>query len=150
MLDFKTGLSKLLIGPNLANDMQTVATNTIQSFTKAANKLKSDNKADVSPSVQMFGRTIQELVDTRLLNARASGKFKPLPRKGVTVGFHWLLPKPFGNDYRQEPWNVHASSDLVHVPSPLMSDVNPSSVQTGDWRTNIVPSPVGNDLVYMQ
>jgi hypothetical protein len=86
----------------------------------------------------------------RLLSARAGGQFKPLPRKGVTVGFHWLLPKPFGNDFRQEPWMVHATDNMVYVPKDKITDISAEEVLAGDWRDKVVPSPVGNDMLYMQ
>ena len=92
-----------------------------------------------------------EYVQRRVQAAQASGKFRPLPRKGVTVGLHWLLPKPFGNDYRQEPWMQHATDSLVYVPpDSKVTDVNPEDVASGSWRDKIVPSPSGNDMLYMQ
>jgi hypothetical protein len=67
------------------------------------------------------------------------------------LGFHWLLPKPFGNDYRQEPWMVHATDNMVYVPKDKITDVTPEDVKSGgDWRRKIVPSPAGNDMIYMQ
>ena len=148
LADFKQGLSKLLIGPNLASDMQGVAQKVAASFAQAAKAMASP--ALSGPAVIQFQQIVHEQTRNRLLNARASGKFKPLPRKGVTVGLHWLLPKPFGNDYRQEPWKVHATDSLVYVPPGKVSHVDPQDVPTGDWRQKVVPSPVGNDLVYMQ
>ena len=148
LADFKQGLSKLLIGPNLASDMQGVAQKVAASFAQAAKAMASP--ALSGPAVIQFQQIVHEQTRNRLLNARASGKFKPLPRKGVTVGLHWLLPKPFGNDYRQEPWKVHATDNLVYVPPGKVSHVDPQDVPTGDWRQKVVPSPVGNDLVYMQ
>mmetsp|Transcript_24139 Transcript_24139/g.50186 ORF Transcript_24139/g.50186 Transcript_24139/m.50186 type:complete len:472 (-) Transcript_24139:117-1532(-) len=152
--DFQTGLSKLLVSPNLAHDMKGVATTCATAFAKAARALVSPQLGEagtalLSPAVTLYRQAVYEQTSSRLLKARASGKFKPLPRKGVTIGMHWLLPKPFGNDYRQEPWTVHASDDLVYVPGAV-KDVAPDSVAQGDWRSKVVPSPVGNDLIYMQ
>jgi len=152
LAEFKGALSKLLISPNLAADMQGAAQKCIRNFSRAARQLTCSSTADlVGPAQQEYAKTVLEQTKTRLLAARASGKFKPLPRKGVTVGLHWLLPKPFGNDYRQEPWTVHTSQDLVYVPQEKkLMDVAPEDVAAGDWRSKVVPSPVGNDMIYMQ
>ena len=57
---------------------------------------------------------------------------------------------PFGNDFRQEPWMVHATDNLVYVPPDKITDVSPEEVAAGDWRNKIVPSPSGNEMLYMQ
>lgn len=154
MEEFKRGLSKLLISPNLQSDMEQVASQSVASFAAASKKLvpkSASSTAWNTASAKIdYARTLKEYVASRILAARASGKFKPLPRKGVTVGFHWLLPKPFGNDYRQEPWMVHATDNMVYVPGNKLADVNLEDVAAGDWRNKIVPSPAGNDMLYMQ
>jgi len=97
---------------------------------------------------------LTDFCQSRLEAAEASGQFRPVPRKGVTIGMHWLLPKPFGNDYRQEPWMVHATDNLVYVPrrSTKVTDVPAEDVMggSGDWRDQVVPSPAGRDMLYMQ
>lgn len=143
---FKQDLSKLRISPNLATDMQNVASKAVASLAEKSKKMPISN-ADAKAS---FKTQLQEFCSERLLAARASGQFKPVPRKGVTIGLHWLLPKPFGNDYRQEPWMVHATDNLVYVPSDKITDVSPEEVATGDWRSKIVPCPAGNEMLYMQ
>ena len=95
-------------------------------------------------------KELKEYITLRLQNAKAAGKFKPLPRKGVTMGFHWLLPKPFGNDYRLEPWQVHAKDDLVYTPKDKITDVSKEDVMTGDWRDNVVPCPTANEMMYLK
>lgn len=151
---FRKNLSKLIIGPNLAADMAQVTKTSVASFARQARRLVAPSAsgtwstAAAQAALQM---RLQETVVSRLTNARAQGKFRPLPRKGITIGLHWLLPKPFGNDYRQEPWMVHASDNLVYVPPDKVTQVDPSTVAAGeDWRNQIVPSPVGNDMVFMQ
>ena len=152
--EFKRSLSKLLVSPNLQNEMEAAAKKSIAAFAAAAKKLvpkRASGNWNVATANVAYARKLKAYVANRVLNARASGKFKPLPRKGVTVGLHWLLPKPFGNDYRQEPWMVHAVDDMVYVPSTgKLADVNPQEVEAGDWRDKIVPSPAGNDMIYMQ
>jgi hypothetical protein len=144
--DFKQDLSKLRISPNLASDMQDVVTKSVTSFVEKSKKMPiSNTNAKVS-----FKAQLQEFCSERLLAAQASGQFKPLPRKGVTIGLHWLLPKPFGNDFRQEPWMVHATDNLVYVPPDKITDVSPEEVTAGDWRDKIVPCPSGNEMLYMQ
>ena len=98
----------------------------------------------------IYQSRLQEFCSQRLLAARAGGQFKPVPRKGVTIGMHWLLPKPFGNDYRQEPWMVQATDNLVYIPQDKITDVSPEDVASGDWRSKVVPSPTGNEMIYMQ
>jgi hypothetical protein len=144
--EFKKDLSKLRISPNLANDMKEVAAKAVSSFASRTKKMPI-NTADAKAG---FRTELQEFCKDRLLAAEASGQFRPVPRKGVTLGFHWLLPKPFGNDYRQEPWMVHATDNLVYIPPDKITDVSPEEVASGDWRRKIVPSPAGNEMLYMQ
>lgn len=147
----KQKMSKLLISPNLGTDMQAVASKSVAAFAKAAKKLVAKQSSwNTTPAKKRYLTLLQDFCANRLQAARASGQYKPLPRKGVTIGLHWLLPKPFGNDFRQEPWMVHASDNLVYVPKDKISDVSPEEVAAGDWRNKIVPSPVGNDMLYMQ
>jgi hypothetical protein len=144
--EFKQDLSKLRISPNLASDMQDVVTKSVASLAEKSKKMPISN-ANAKAS---FKAELQEFCSERLLAAQASGQFKPVPRKGVTIGLHWLLPKPFGNDFRQEPWMVHATDNLVYIPSDKITDVSPDEVAAGDWRNKIVPSPSGNEMLYMQ
>jgi len=148
----KGKMSKLLISPNLGSDMAAVASESVKDFARNAKKLVARKSLSWSTSaaVAEYRATLKEFCTSRLQAAQAGGQFRPLPRKGVTVGMHWLLPKPFGNDYRQEPWMVHASDNLVYVPPDKISDVSPEEVAAGDWRSKIVPSPAGNDMLYMQ
>eukprot|EP00980_Cylindrotheca_fusiformis_P020305 scaffold7344_cov145-Cylindrotheca_fusiformis.AAC.3 len=143
---FKQDLSKLRISPNLASDMQGVVTKSVASFSEKSKKMPISN----TNAKASFKAELQEFCAERLLAAQASGQFRPLPRKGVTIGFHWLLPKPFGNDFRQEPWMVHATDNLVYVPGDKITDVSPDEVAGGDWRNKIVPCPSGNEMLYMQ
>jgi hypothetical protein len=155
--EFKRDLSKLRVSPQLASDLAAAVKKSTTAFGSAARRLVARSVPAASaaawtmrPAASRFGRRLAEYARDRLLAAQASGQYKPIPRKGVTVGFHWLLPKPFGNDYRQEPWMVHATDDMVYVPTGKISQVNPDQVAAGDWRSKIVPSPIGNDMVYMQ
>jgi hypothetical protein len=145
-VDFKAKLSKLRISPNLSSDMQAVAKESVTDFVKRAKKMPIST-ADAKVA---FQNRLNEFCSDRLLAARASGQFRPLPRKGVTIGLHWLLPKPFGNDYRQEPWMVTATDNLVYVPPDKITDVSPEDVASGDWRSKVVPSPSGSEMIYMQ
>jgi hypothetical protein len=56
----------------------------------------------------------------------------------------------FGNDFRQEPWMVHATDNLVYVPADKITEVSPDEVAAGDWRNKIVPSPSGNEMLEIQ
>ena len=147
----KEGLSNLRISPTLEADSQEVAAKTIKDFTVAAKQMiaKGSNWS-IIPAKTSLSHALTDYVSARMTAAKASGKYKPLPRKGVTVGMHWLLPKPFGNDFRQEPWMMHATDNLVYVPKDKITNVNPDDVTVGDWRTKIVPSPASREMVYMQ
>lgn len=173
--EFRGKLSTLKISPNLPADMAKLAHEAVTKFAKAASRmappasggLLSSSLATIrpaatavataattttmimSPGTAAFRRRLNDYVAARLLKATATNKFRPLPRKGVTVGLHWLFPKPFGNDYRQEPWKVHATDNMVYVPGAL-ADVNPDQVADGAWRDAIVPVPSGKDMLYMQ
>jgi hypothetical protein len=145
-VDFKAKLSKLRISPNLASDMQVVAKECVADFVKRAKKMP----INVGDAKTAFNNRLQDFCSERLLAARASGQFRPVPRKGVTIGLHWLLPKPFGNDYRQEPWMVQTTDNLVYVPPDKITDVNPADITSGDWKSKIAPSPSGSEMIYMQ
>merc|ERR1712008_371823 len=95
-------------------------------------------------------RELKEYVGLRMRTARADGKFKPVPRKGYTIGLHWLLPKPFGNDFRMEPWQVHTKDSLAYIPKDKITDVAEEEVRTGDWKDSIVPAPTGQEMIYFK
>ena len=151
---FKSDLSKLRLGPTLPSDMKGVADKSVKAFADAskhlyAKKAKTVSWAKADDSISNFRKELKEFITLRLQKARAQGKFKTIPR-GVTLGFHWLLPKPFGNDYRQEPWQVHAKDDLVYTPKDKITDVRKEDVLSGDWRENIVPCPTANEMMYLK
>jgi len=152
---FRGSLSKLRLSPNLASDMEKVAGDAVKLFADIAKTLRAKKaktavwpKADAQTS--QLKRELKEYITLRLQTARAEGKFKPVPRKGVTMGFHWLLPKPFGNDYRMEPWQVHAKDDLIYVPKDKITDVRKEDVMTGDWRDSVVPCSTANEMMYLK
>ena len=153
----RQSMSKLRLGATLAHDMQTIVKETVQSFGRQVQKLIPQHaglyKSRAGDAKAALAKKLQDFCQDRLQAAEASGQFRPVPRKGVTVGFHWLLPKPFGNDFRQEPWMVHATDNLVYVPrrASKVTEVPEESVATtGDWRDALVPSPAGRDMIYMQ
>lgn len=152
---FRASLSKLRLSPNLASDMEKVAGDAVKLFADTAKTLRAKKAKTVvwpKADAQTFQlkRDLKEYITLRLQNAKADGKFKPVPRKGVTLGFHWLLPKPFGNDYRLEPWQVHAKDDLIYVPKDKITDVRKEDVMTGDWRDSVVPCPTANEMMYLK
>ena len=154
--DFRGRLNKLRIGPNLPNQMKDAAEESIKEFAIAVKKLRvpwaklhgswMTNADQINALKSRFAEHNAE----RLKAARASGQFKPLPRKGVTVGLHWLLPKPFGNDYRQEPHLTHTADDLVYAPVDGITDVSGNEIRSGDWRRGIVPAPSGSEMMYLK
>ncbi|KAL7461005.1 hypothetical protein ACHAXS_001442 [Conticribra weissflogii] len=152
---FRARLNKLRITPNLANDMNAAAKTSLDEFATAAKKLRPSSAASsswtgLSDQISNVRTKFARHNAERLLAARASGQFRPVPRKGVTVGLHWLLPKPFGNDYRQEPWLEHTADDLVFAPVDGVTDVGGGEVRTGDWRKGVVPAPTGGEMLYLK
>ena len=82
--------------------------------------------------------------------ARAPGKFQHVPRKGVTLGFGYLLPKPLRNNYRQELWDMKSKSNLIYFTDGA-TDVSKGGFMAGggDWRGDLVPSPNVNNVMYL-
>mmetsp|Transcript_405 Transcript_405/g.894 ORF Transcript_405/g.894 Transcript_405/m.894 type:complete len:561 (-) Transcript_405:250-1932(-) len=150
---FKADQRGVRITANLPNDVEELVNNSIKKFTEGAKKLRAGGEASGWPSADGVASQLRrELKEssTRLLQmARLSGKFRPVPRKGITLGFHWLLPKPFGNDYRQEPWTVTSQSNLIYTPPDKITDASKGEVTTGDWRRGVVPNPSAAEMVYM-
>mmetsp|Transcript_23892 Transcript_23892/g.39505 ORF Transcript_23892/g.39505 Transcript_23892/m.39505 type:complete len:518 (-) Transcript_23892:114-1667(-) len=148
---FRKDLSQLRISPTLANDMDDVVQKSLVNFAKAAKQLIAKGATwSAVPAKTAFSSQLKEFCSERLLVAKASGQFRPFPRKGYTIGMHWLLPKPFGNDFRQEPWMVHATDNMVYVPEDKITNVAPGDIKNGDWRSKIVPSPSSREMVYVQ
>jgi hypothetical protein len=160
----KKDLSKLVISPNLPTDMNRIGQASISTFitdtvrlipkTSFVSSYHTSYLTSYAVSAQrMYARKVLEYIQNRILLAKASGKFRPVPRKGITIGMHYLLPKPFGNDYRQEPSMIHATDHMVYIPkTSKLSDVNMEQVASGssDWKDSLVPHPPGNDMLYMQ
>eukprot|EP00580_Thalassiosira_gravida_P020834 CAMPEP_0201678108 /NCGR_PEP_ID=MMETSP0494-20130426/45561_1 /ASSEMBLY_ACC=CAM_ASM_000839 /TAXON_ID=420259 /ORGANISM="Thalassiosira gravida, Strain GMp14c1" /LENGTH=581 /DNA_ID=CAMNT_0048161217 /DNA_START=74 /DNA_END=1819 /DNA_ORIENTATION=+ len=153
---FRGKLNKLRISPNLPNEMGDAAETSVKEFASAVKKLRvpraTSNGSWMTNSDQISslrGRFAEHNAE-RLKAARASGQFKPVPRKGLTVGMHWLLPKPFGNDYRQEPHMTHTADDLVYAPVDGITDVSGNEIRSGDWRRGLVPAPSGGEMMYLK
>ena len=148
---FKKDLSQLRITPTLATDMESVVQKSIDAFNKASKSLVAKgSKWCTAAAKGLFALQLKEFCSDRLMVAKASGQFRPIPRKGVTVGFHWLLPKPFGNDFRLDPWMLQSAENLIYVPPDKLSEVSPDEVESGDWRDKVIPNPSVRDMVYTQ
>lgn len=154
---FKARLNKLRITPNLAYEMNEAAQTSLKEFTIAAKRLRAraalpsqSRWTSLNDQISDVRTKLMDYNADRLKAAKASGQFKPVPRKGVTVGFHWLLPKPFGNDYRQEPWMTHTANDLVYVPEDGITDVSRGAIKTGDWKKGVVPAVSGSEMMYLK
>ena len=153
---FRSRLNKLRISPNLPDQMKEAADSCMKEFASAVKKLRvpraTSNGSWMTTADQISSLRTQmaEHNAERLKAARASGQFKPLPRKGVSVGFNWLLPKPFGNDYRQTPHLTHSADDLVYMPADGITDVSGDEIRSGDWRRGVVPVPSGSEMLYFK
>ena len=81
--------------------MNQVTKTSLAAFVRQARRLVAPSAAgtwSTATAAAALHLKMQETVVSRLASARAQGKFRPLPRKGVTIGLHWLLPKAFGKD----------------------------------------------------
>uniref|UniRef100_A0A7S2REF7 Uncharacterized protein n=1 Tax=Eucampia antarctica TaxID=49252 RepID=A0A7S2REF7_9STRA len=159
---FLRDLNKLRISPALKTDMQRVASKIVKEYQNASRRMCNSKQSSphLDPRLQarsaQLKREMADFVNERLQTAKATGKYVPAPRKGITVGMHWLLPKPFGNDYRQEPWKVHTMDDLVYTPKDKLTDVNPQDILNvdentlADWTKYVVPAPTGSEMLYLK
>lgn len=147
---FRQQLSKLTLGPTLPQDMDSTSKTSIQQFKSDLKQISSSLcvlNPDTSALVSQYSNKLTTYCTERLQAARASGSYKPLPRKGVTVGLHWLLPKPFGNDYRLAASDIYRG-EMVYTPKSKMSEISPDEVNSADWTNTIVPLPAGADMMY--
>ena len=57
---------------------------------------------------------------------------------------HWLLPKPFSNeDFRQEPWMVHATNNMVHVSEDKIMNIAPGDIKS---EVELLKTPPEDDV----
>lgn len=153
---YVSGICQLRLSPNLHSDMECFSKNVLRNYITLACKLNSSilifsNSALTSALYYQLRQKIHEYKKIRLDKAFVDGKYQPVPRRGVSFGFHCFLPKPFGNDYRQEPWNVYTKDNMIYVPKDKLTDVNEESVIKSDWiQKGIIPCPSANDMIYMK
>jgi len=150
--EFKRKLSKLSVGPNLSQDMETALSETLKEFMDQGKELylKLPNTwMDLNTLKVNFKKSLKEFSTDRLQAARLSGAYRPVPRKGIGLGLHWLLPKPFGNDYRQSASEIYRGN-LVYSPKNKVMEVDKGDIQmgNGDWRKCIVPVPAAPDATF--
>jgi len=163
---FESEMRKLRLTPALPQDLERLANDNTKGFTKAltgmvvkmprslrGNQGSSDGASETqsnSAHASSFRKEVRDKTASMLLRARASGKWLPVPRKGVSVGLHWLFPRPFGNDVRSEPWEVRGRNDMVFVPEDGLTDVSKDEIRKGDWRDAVVPAPMAPYLMHRE
>jgi len=153
---YVSGICQLRLSPNLHSDMECFSKDILRNYIAHARTLNSSilgfsNSALTSALYYQLRQKIYDYKKIRLEKAIVDGKYQPVPRRGVNIGFHCFLPKPFGNDYRQEPWNVYTKDNMIYVPKDKLTDINEESVLKGDWiQKGIVPCPSANDMIYMK
>ena len=149
---FRQSLSSLRISPNLPKDMDEKVAESVKDFATAAKKLKPSSVSWSSSGAQTdYRNMLKEFCTDRLKAARLSGAFKDAPRKAVTVGLHWLIPKPFGTDSQQTPSSGRFDpSNIVYTPPTRRVDVGASELVegTGAWKSQVTPSIAGSAMVY--
>lgn len=153
---FRGRLNKLRISPDLPRQMADAAESSLKEFASMVKKLRVPKAtsfgswASSADQISSLRGRFAEHNAERLKAARASGQFKPVPRKGVTVGMHWFLPKPFGNDFRETPHLTHTAEDLVFAPVDGITDVGGNEIRSGDWRRAVVPAPSSGEMMYLK
>jgi len=149
---FRQSLSSLRISPNLPKDMDEKVVESVKDFATAAKKLKPSSASWSSSGAQTdYRNMLKEFCTDRLKAARLSGAFKDAPRKAVSVGLHWLIPKPFGADSQQTPSSGRFDpSNIVYTPPTKRVDVGVAELAegTGSWKSQITPSTAGSAMVY--
>lgn len=153
---FKKNLSGLRVTPYLANEMDGVMKASIKGFTSALSTLASagavgsgSSAAVAAGALRTFKDTVKAFNEERLLAARASGSFTPVPRKPVSIGMHYLIPSlgESGGDFRsastQDPANV------IYSPSNKRNEVDKNDIKAGrDWRSKVAPPQVDSGVVF--
>jgi len=154
---FRRDLSKIKVSANLINSLQEVMADAAKEFSSLLKKMQL-SKSNISSSSWSslgkaarddFKKKMKEYCFDRLQAAKASGAFRPIPRKGLTIGLHWLLPKPFGGDNRFQPMTEREyRRNFVYHPN--RAEVTPEEVldESGAWRNKIAPNPAGSDMIY--
>ena len=151
---FRKELSKLKLGPMLPADMENVVKTCYDQYFTASKNMLPSNKPhwkSLSSYQTYYHKKLQEYSSERLQAARLSGSYRPLPKKGVQVGMHWLLPKPFGNDYRVSASDIYRGT-MVYDKKKIMEigedGVNAAEQGGPDWRNCVVPVPSGTEMMY--
>lgn len=154
---FRRDLSKIKVSANLVNSLQEVMVESAKEFTSLLKKMQLSKSSSSSSSWSSLGnaaredfkKRMKEYCFDRLQAAKASGAFRPIPRKGFTIGLHWLLPKPFGGDNRFQPMTEREyRRNFVYHPN--RAEVTPDEVldESGSWRNKVAPNPAGSDMIY--
>jgi len=156
---FRKELSKLKLGPMLPSDMEAVVKKCYDEYCTACKKMVPDNKGrkpnwkSTTSYQSYYSKKLQEYSSERLQAARISGSYRPLPKKGVQVGMHWLLPKPFGNDYRVSGSDIYRGTMVYDGGKKKIMEIGEEGVNSkeegkADWRNCIVPVPSGSEMMY--
>ena len=99
-----------------------------------------------------FSETVRAHSRSRLNKAKLAGKYQVAPRKGVTLGMHWLLPEGLGTDFRKGNGLKDQDPDsIVYTPKNKRGEVDPNDVlrgSGGDWKKRVVPTPGGDSVMF--
>jgi len=153
---FRRDLSKIKVSPNLVHSLQEVRTDSAKEFSSILKKIQGSKTSTTSNWSSLgnaakadFAKSMKEYCHDRLQAAKASGAYRPIPRKGVAIGLHWILPKPFGSDACFQPMaeREYRRNFVYH---PDKAEVTPDEVKEGSgaWRSKIVPNPAGSDMIF--
>ncbi|GMH46607.1 hypothetical protein TrVE_jg8889 [Triparma verrucosa] len=152
---FKKNLSALRVTPQLASEMDDALKTSVKAFGAAVATLGSAGSISVagsSPLAMGANRSYKEKVkafnEERLLAARASGSFQPIPRKPISLSAHYLIPSLFNEgDYRQT--SQQDPNNIIYTPNNKRSEVLKEDVLKGrDWRSKVSPPSSDPSLVF--
>jgi len=152
---FKKNLSSLRVTPNLASEMEDALKTSTKAFTSSLATLGFAGAISIfssSPLSLGANRSYKEKVkafnEERLLAARASGSFQPIPRKPVSLSAHYLIPSLFNEgDYRQA--SQQDPNNIIYTPANKRSEVMKDDVLKGrDWRSKVSPPASDPSLVF--
>lgn len=153
---FKQSLSSLKINSQLEANLSEAVKTSTKSFATAL-ALMSPSISAICPdsyhasgATRTFKASLKEFMESRLVAARASGSYTPVPRKPVSFGLHWLLPKPFGDtagDFRQS--EKQDPNNLIYTPKTKRSEVDKNDVAQGrDWRSKVSSPSADSSIVF--
>ena len=164
---FKKKLSALRVTPNLKSDIDRVCAEAVRAERRASLAMTPSaspgapgaddfDGVDVVPSATPpldslrracdddFREMVADFAGTKMAAAKASGAFVPFPRRGVALGIHWLLPKPFADEMKDERQRQSSfdPEKFIYTPKGKSVEVDKREVLgRQDWMSRLTERP---------